>query len=138
VDYYLQVNRPGLGSSTDGLDAHDITEFGMTRADAQKHPEVAEMLWRAASGGTACPAAMTTNDVQKFFEWKRGLDANARAQLDYTLTLRRAAEMEEDWGHNDDDAADTFVMRWPSADDNDTDNDNNPNVLRIPPRVFND
>lgn len=139
VDFYLQINRPGLGSSSDGLDAHDITEFGMTRDAAQAYPEVAEMLWRAASGGVASPAPMTTNDVQKFLDWKRSLNTDARAQVNYTLTLRRAAEMAEEWSTTEDEAQANFVMRSPSDKDNATDcGDNNPNVVRCAPRLFND
>lgn len=94
IDYRLSISRPGLGSSMDGLDPHDLTDLGWREEDAAQHPEVREMLWSAASGGCACPASLTTNDVQSFFEWRRGLDPARRAQADDALVLLRQADLD--------------------------------------------
>ena len=94
VDYRLSISRPGLGSSTDGLDPHDLRDFGWDEADAAAHPSVREMLWSAASGGCAFPAALTTNDVRAYFAWRRGLDPARRAQADDTLVLLRQADLD--------------------------------------------
>jgi len=94
VDFRLSVSRPGLGSSTDGNDPHDLRDFGWSDSDAEKHPVVNKLLWSAASGGCACPASLTTNDVQAFFEWRRGLDPARRAQADDALVLLRQADLD--------------------------------------------
>ncbi len=94
IDYRLSISRPGLGSSVDGLDPHDLSDFGWSDSDAEKHPVVKELLWSAASGGCAFPASLTTNDVQAFFEWRRGLDPARRAQADDALVLLRQSDLD--------------------------------------------
>lgn len=94
VDYRLSITRPGLGSSVDGLDPHDLSDLGWREDDAAQHPAVREMLWSAASGGCACPAALTTNDVQAYFAWRSSLDAARRAQADSALVLTRQADLD--------------------------------------------
>ena len=94
IDYRLAISRPGLGSSRDGLDAHDLRDFGWREEDAERHPVVKELLWSAASGGCACPASLTTNDVQAFFEWRRGLDPYSRTKADSALVLLRQADLD--------------------------------------------
>jgi hypothetical protein len=79
VDFRLSIARPGLGSSVDGLDPHDLSDLGWSESDAEKHPAVREILWSAASGGCACPASLTTNDVQAFFTWRSSLDPARRS-----------------------------------------------------------
>ena len=94
IDYRLSISRPGLGSSVDGLDPHDLSDLGWSDSDAERHPAVREMLWSAASGGCAFPASLTTNDVQAFFSWRSSLDPARRAQADSALVLLRQADLD--------------------------------------------
>lgn len=94
VDYRLSITRPGLGSSVDGIEPHDLSDLGWDESDAAKHPRVRELLWNAASGGCACPADLTTNDVQAYFAWRGSLDAARRAQADSALVVLRQADLD--------------------------------------------
>ena len=100
VDFRLSIARPGLGSSIDGA-GPDLHDLGWDDVDAERHPIVKELLWDAASGGCANPAGMTTNDVQAFFEWRRGLSNVRRAIVDHNLVVLRQADIDaaEDAAH---------------------------------------
>ncbi len=94
IDYRLSISRPGLGSSVDGRDPHDLRDLGWRESDAERHPVVREILWNAASGGCAFPASLTTNDVQAYFAWRSSLDPARRAQADDALVLLRQADLD--------------------------------------------
>ncbi len=93
VDYRLSIARPGLGSSSDGIEP-DLRDFGWRAEHAARHGRVEELLRAAASGGVACPASLTTDDVQAYFAWRSSLDAYGRAKADTTLVLLRQSELD--------------------------------------------
>lgn len=93
IDYRLSISRPGLGSSSDGMNP-DLRELGWQPEHAAKFPRVEEMLRSAASGGLACPASLTTNDMQMYSAWRDSLDAHSRAQADSALVLIRQADLD--------------------------------------------
>lgn len=85
IDYRLSVARPGT---------YRLHDLGWDESDAERHPVVKELLWSAASGGCACPAALTTNDVQAYFAWRSSLDPVRRAQAKSALVLLRQADLD--------------------------------------------